>query len=336
MIHGAGRPLRFIGLLGGGWVMLRVTLAMHGGASLVDAARGVLPLPVAAQALPFTILNPGSPPPPPPIMTVGQSTPSKPPQTEILQPPAPLPSPRGARPRQDEAPAGPPLPITGDPLSVARLPDVRPRKSGRISVSSWLIARPGGGAGAGTFAPQLGGSQAGVRIDYALTKAIAATARVTTPARGIGRELALGVAWRPAGVPLRVVVEQRIALDAGRGGPSIGVSGGVSALPLPANFRLEGYAQAGVIVRDGVERFADGSARATRMLSEGRGVDLDIGLGAWGGAQRDAARLDIGPSLGARVPIAGQRLRIALDWRQRIAGDAQPGSGPALSMGLDF
>ncbi|WP_204317143.1 hypothetical protein, partial [Klebsiella aerogenes] len=29
-------------------------------------------------------------------------------------------------------------------------------------------------------------------------------------------------------------------------------------------------------------------------------------------------------------------LRIALDWRQRVAGEARPGSGPALTLGADF
>ncbi|MBS0285465.1 MAG: hypothetical protein JSS15_13700, partial [Proteobacteria bacterium] len=58
-------------------------------------------------------------------------------------------------------------------------------------------------------------------------------------------------------------------------------------------------------------------------------------LGAWGGAQRGAARLDVGPAAGVAVPAA-MPLRISLEWRQRIAGDARPGSGPALSIGADF
>jgi hypothetical protein len=29
-------------------------------------------------------------------------------------------------------------------------------------------------------------------------------------------------------------------------------------------------------------------------------------------------------------------VRLSIDWRQRIAGRARPGSGPALSIGSDF
>ncbi|KQN20582.1 hypothetical protein ASE86_15095 [Sphingomonas sp. Leaf33] len=316
-----------------------MAIAMQGAAPAIDAARNVRPPQVVAQAfLPTPAAAPQTTSVPRAVPVLARPLNLSRPERSHAAGWPQLPSQRQPEPsRETTAPSRPePAPIGGDPLAVARLPDVDPQENRRISVSGWLIARPGRGTGSGPFAPQLGGSQAGIRIDYALSKAVAATVRLTAPTRGIGREMALGVAWRPAGVPLRVVVEQRIALDAGRGGPSIGVSGGVSAVPLPANFRLEGYAQAGVIVRNGVERFADGSARATRPLSEGRAVDLDIGLGAWGGAQRGASRLDIGPSLGARVAVAGQRLRVALDWRQRIAGDARPGSGPALSMGLDF
>ena len=55
-----------------------------------------------------------------------------------------------------------------------------------------------------------------------------------------------------------------------------------------------------------------------------------------GGAQRGAARVDIGPSAGLVVPVGASAVRVTLDWRQRIAGDAAPGSGPALSIGSDF
>lgn len=40
---------------------------------------------------------------------------------------------------------------------------------------------------------------------------------------------------------------------------------------------------------------------------------LDIGAGAWGGAQRGAERLDFGPTLGVAAPVAGRTLRLAVD-----------------------
>jgi len=88
-----------------------------------------------------------------------------------------------------------------------------------------------------------------------------------------------------------------------------------------------------VIRRDRAEPYADGAARATRRIGHGR---FAIGAGIWGAAQRDAARLDIGPSATLALPVAGRDFRFALDWRQRVAGSARPGSGVALTLGSDF
>src|SRR3546814_6988641 len=75
----------------------------------------------------------------------------------------------------------------------------------------------------------LGGSQAGARLAYAIDPAprLQLVGRVATPLRGRGREAAIGVAWQPTRAPVRVVAEQRFAIDGGRGGPAIGVIGGV-------------------------------------------------------------------------------------------------------------
>lgn len=200
----------------------------------------------------------------------------------------------------------------------------------------WIIARPSG-TGGGLGASQLGGSQAGVRLAYALGSArrFAIVGRVATPLEGSGREAALGVEWRPARLPVRVFAEQRFALDGGRGGPSAGVIGGVDRR-LARGFRLEAYGQAGVIGRGRVEGFADGAARVTRKAAALGPATLDVGAGAWGGAQRGAERLDIGPTLGLGVPVGGRSFRLTLDYRARVAGHARPGSGPALSLGTDF
>jgi hypothetical protein len=34
--------------------------------------------------------------------------------------------------------------------------------------------------------------------------------------------------------------------------------------------------------------------------------------------------------------VAHGGLRLGAEWRQRVAGKAKPGSGPALSLGADF
>ena len=65
-------------------------------------------------------------------------------------------------------------------------------------------------------------------------------------------------------------------------------------------------------------------------------IQLRLGAGAWGGAQQGASRMDIGPS--ASVGLAGGHTsaRIAVDWRFRVAGDAAPSSGPALTVAAGF
>jgi len=201
-----------------------------------------------------------------------------------------------------------------------------------------MVLRGGGTPFPGLTSGRLGGSQAGLRIAYALDQAyrIALVSRLTSPIGAHGREAALGLEWRPTRLPVRLVVEQRAMLDRGRGGPAAGVIGGFGPSPLPAGFTLESYAQAGAVRRVRTEPFVDGAIHLARPVTVIGHATFDLGLGLSGGAQRDAARLDVGPSIGLRVPLAGHSARLSLDWRQRIAGAARPGSGLAFTLGGDF
>src|SRR3546814_12397998 len=58
--------------------------------------------------------------------------------------------------------------------------------------------------------------------------------------------------------------------------------------------------------------------------------DLMVGIALSGGAQPSLSRLDIGPQISARLPIGKGHARLALEWRQRIAGRARPPSGLAV------
>ena len=160
--------------------------------------------------------------------------------------------------------------------------------------------------------------------------------RVSTPAAGRGREAGFGVEWRPLPLPVALLVERRVDLDGGRGGTAVAAISGIDTLPIAAGFDLDGYAQAGGIARDRFTGFADAAVRVTRPAGDVGATQLQAGLGGWAAAQQGARRIDVGPSLVARLPVGERRLRIALDWRQRIAGNAEPGSGPALSVGADF
>lgn len=202
----------------------------------------------------------------------------------------------------------------------------------RWSASAWLYARSGD-APALAAGGVLGGSQAGARVAYHTSQTLALTARISAPLRrSRGAEAALGVEWQPdRSIPLRLLAERRQKLGAdGRSAFALTLHGGAGEVPLPAGFRLDAYGQAGVVGARSGDIFGEASARATRPIGGG----ISLGAGIWGAAQQGASRLDIDPSATLRVP----RLRASLsaDWRFRVAGHAEPGSGPALTLWTDF
>jgi hypothetical protein len=75
--------------------------------------------------------------------------------------------------------------------------------------------------------------------------------------------------------------------------------------------------------------FVDGSATLGRPVWR----HLRAGFGMWGGAQPGLARLDVGPRLSWNL---GRRMRIHADYRQRVLGQAAPGSGPVLTLAGNF
>lgn len=231
-----------------------------------------------------------------------------------------------------------PLPHIVSPAMDAPVARADPAKRSRWSGDAWLLLRGGTMRGAAFGAGQLGGSQAGVRIAYALARSrrVALVGRLDTALRGKGREAAFGVEWHPAHLPVRLVAEERLSLDGGKVAPAVGAIAGLDPTPIAVGFRLEAYGQAGALDRDGVQGFAEGAARATRAIAKFGPFVADLGAGAWGGAQRGAARLDIGPTLGVAFRLGELPARLTIDWRQRIAGRARPGSGLAMSLGTDF
>ena len=145
--------------------------------------------------------------------------------------------------------------------------------------------------------------------------------------------MAVGLDWQPARrLPVRLIVEQRIPLDAGPGGTALLAVAGYGPRNLAPGVTVTAHAQGGMVARGTVEPFADGAARVSTSLTPA----IDLGLGIWGGAQRDAQRLDVGPTLGIALPVGDRRVRLSLDWRQRVAGRAAPDSGPALTLAGDF
>lgn len=162
--------------------------------------------------------------------------------------------------------------------------------------------------------------------------------RVSRPLRASGAEAAIGIEARPlADLPVRVALEQRFALERGAAqGTAVSVIGGVSDVALPGGFKLDGYGQAGIIGLRRRAAFIDGSATVARPVASFGSADILLGAGVWGAAQPGLSRLDVGPRAEVRLPVAGQRIRLGAEWRERIVGNARPGSGPALTIGADF
>lgn len=231
-----------------------------------------------------------------------------------------------------------PLPDLGGPVSLpapgsTAAPSGPPRLD-RWQMSSWALLRgapsPGTLAAGGT----LGGSQAGARVTYAFTRSLAASVRTTSPIGGsYGAEVAGGIRWAPlASLPLAITAERRQSISrfgGGRNDFALFVEGGLYRQPMPWAFNLDAYAQAGIVGIEERDMFVDGALAFTRPV-HGR---FSAGFGAWGGYQPGVYRIDAGPRVSVRVR---DNIRAHVDWRQRIAGTAQPGSGPALTLAADF
>lgn len=207
---------------------------------------------------------------------------------------------------------------------------------------AWFFVRSGGAVPDNPLPlAQIGGNQAGVRVAYGFGESgrVRAYVRATvTPSSGGQREAALGIAFAPMpGIPMDVQVEHRLAPQGrGRNALALLASGGVSDMELPAGFRLDAYAQAGVVGVRHPAPFGDAAASVERELASHHGRSLAAGIMAAAAAQPGAARLDVGPRISLRLPDIGKGSRLALDWRQRVAGEARPASGLALTLAADF
>lgn len=330
----AGRPLRFMATVLGGWILLRLLLLGADVGFLPTGLRfpgqeGAIPAPVVAQVPVRPLLARLAP------VLLPLASPAAP--VESRQAAFTLPrSPGLSEAARTLLEYGLLAPSTAVAVPVDAAIEIAP-ETAALSGSAWVVAR-GSGEGAGAATPQLGGGQAGVRLVRTLDARhrVAAAGRVTTPLDGPGQEAALGVEWQPTRLPVRLVAEQRLGIDTRAGGPTLAMVGGTGPQPVAAGFGLESYGAAGAIGRDGLQLFAEGSVRLARPAGRIGKSALAVGAGAWGATQPGAARVDIGPSVELAVPVSGRRLRLIADWRERVGGDARPGSGPVLTLATDF
>lgn len=232
------------------------------------------------------------------------------------------------------------------PAPVAQPEYIRPNQPGFVNptVSAWAIIRPAAMAAVLATAGQLGASQAGVRIQQPIIERdarplVAINLRLSTPVdQNLGSEAGIGFAARPIKrVPVEFIVERRVALDrGGRNAFAVIAAGGLDDKPVIRAVKMSGYAQTGIVGFGHKDRFIDGALRIEQPLRDDNRTGLRIGGGLWGAAQPDVARLDAGPILALKQGVGSVNLRISAEYRWRIAGQARPASGPALSIGTDF
>lgn len=344
-----GRPVRFFAFFMGGWVILRVASTMIDGD--IEKLSPLQPEPVAA-AEPITpqterVASTSS-------ATIrphaAQSSVRKPffasektvvTMAAISEPAstpkyAPAPEPMMEKGERDPSkPSGQPAPPAFPLASVTNpQPD-------RWHASAWLLWREGSGNTRDLVtAGRLGGSQAGLRIDYDMTPESVSRAalygRVSTALnRPAQPEGALGVTWQPVrSVPLAIAGERRIALgDGARNANAVFAVGGFGPRPVLGNVEAEAYAQAGMVGFNRRDLFADGKLS---LLTPVTRTPARTGISLSGGAQPEVARLDIGPEVQLRLPLPRAASRLSIEWRERVAGRAAPSSGLAVTLGGDF
>jgi hypothetical protein len=216
------------------------------------------------------------------------------------------------------------------------VPPLAPRLD-RWQLSTWALLRSQqtGIAGSQSLATggQLGASQAGARLIYNVTRQIGFAARTSSEVGRRGGEIAAGVRVQPLSrVPVWLTAERRQAIGrygGGRNAFALFAESGFYGVPLPWRLTLDSYLQGGVVGARRRDLFIDGGLAVTRPVF-GR---FSAGFGLWGGAQPGLYRVDAGPRVTMQVR---RNLKVHVDWRQRLRGNARPGSGPALTLSGDF
>ncbi|HYD25451.1 MAG TPA: hypothetical protein VEB68_11705 [Croceibacterium sp.] len=326
------------------------------------AAASPLPVPLSATVVPWP-----EPPAPEPLPAWSAVTVAPEPAAPLLSPPEPAIEVPRAAPRfavghnlllaaglaQMEVPpvllaylqAARPTPgVPAAAPALAALPPRAPSALSRWSADGWLLLRRDTASPLLSGRPSYGRSQAGAVVRFALAPSspLGPQAHVRASSALAGareRELAAGLSFRPvAPVPVRLVAEAR-ASETARGTelrPAAYAVTEFAPLDLPLGMRGEAYAQAGYVGGAFATPFADGQARIERPLGRLAAAELRAGAGAWGGAQKGSARLDVGPTAAVTFRLGDARGRVAADYRFRVAGDAEPASGPALTLSAGF
>lgn len=229
------------------------------------------------------------------------------------------------------------------PWSQASAP---PSSPARWSADAWLLVRQGGsGPVLASVGPaSYGGNQLGAVVRYSLAprsslqpQAYARASKGLMP--GGESEAAAGVSIGLArSFPLRVHGELRVTDRPGgtEVRPAAFVVTGLPRRKVGPMIEAEGYLQAGYVGGDYETGFVDGRAIVEAPVIRSERGQVALGGGVWGGAQRGAARLDLGPTASATLATGRATVRGSVDYRLRVAGDAVPGDGLAVTLAASF
>jgi hypothetical protein len=226
-----------------------------------------------------------------------------------------------------------------------------PGKPSRWSLDAWAFWRQGSNAAPVSQGrvPIYGASQIGTVLQYRVAALAERDPRLYV--RGYRAlvtdgesELALGASIRPvAALPLRMAGEVRYtdAAFTNELRPSAYVVTELPPIRLPYGAQMEAYGQAGWVGGASATAFADGQATVTREVdavseATGEALRVSLGAGAWGGAQSDAQRIDVGPTMRFDLTLGEVPARISVDWRERVGGQAGPDSGLAATLSARF
>jgi hypothetical protein len=153
------------------------------------------------------------------------------------------------------------------------------------------------------------------------------------PATG---QAAFGVRWRPV-TGVSISAERLVATGAlARDDWALRIAGGANGKK--GRVLWSGYGEAGVLGAGDV--FAGAQLRAGMPVVQLGKLAFVAGPGTWASLQRGSGftsgRVDIGPTLLLRAPMGKLSVDIMADWRFRVAGNALPGNGPALTLSTGF
>ncbi len=235
-------------------------------------------------------------------------------------------------------------PVPGDAARRPLWTAERRRLVRRWSADAYTLFRESGPAGPAAT-PVLGGGQSGGTLawtyDPLARRPLALVARYNAASLG-GRidpatgQAAFGVRWQPV-TGVSISAERLVSAGVfARDDWALRVAGGAEGKR--GRILWSGYGETGVLGAGDV--FAGAQVRAAVPLLRIGKLSAIAGPGGWASVQHGSGftsgRVDLGPSLVMRAPIGKASFELSADWRFQVAGNALPGSGPALTLSTGF